>query len=160
MTCCWVSSTSSLPTETDTNFVDLAYNNAPWVTSADALSYESSSEGVCWGSYIQDTWRISDAWVLTGGLRYDRYKNKSIHGSTLPELDDHALTPKLTGTWRITHTDTITASLYQALRTPGLPETYWWAEGQTHGDPVLSGSGWRCTTRCRLMGRPWPTPSG
>jgi outer membrane receptor protein involved in Fe transport len=33
--------------------------------------------------------------------------------------------------------DTITASAYQALRTPGLPETDWWAEGATHGDPVL-----------------------
>jgi outer membrane receptor protein involved in Fe transport len=122
---------------TDTNFVDLTYNNASWITSADALSYKSSSEGVCWGSYLQDTWRITDAWMLTAGLRYDHYENKSIHGSTLPELDDEDLTPKLTGTYRIGDKDTVTASLYQALRTPGLPETYWWAEGETQGDPVL-----------------------
>jgi outer membrane cobalamin receptor len=112
-------------------------NNAPWVTSRDDLSYKSSSEGVCRGYYFQDTWQLSDRWMLTGGLRYDQYENKSIHGSTSPELDDDALTPKLTGTYRPTLKDTITASVYQALRTPGLPETYWWAEGQTLGDPVL-----------------------
>jgi hypothetical protein len=35
--------------DTTTNFVDLTYNNAPWVTSRDDLSYKSSSEGVCRG---------------------------------------------------------------------------------------------------------------
>jgi outer membrane receptor protein involved in Fe transport len=123
--------------DTTTNDVDLTYNNAPWVTSLDDLSYKSSSEGVCWGYYLQDTWQVSDRWTLTGGLRYDQYENKSIHGSTSPELDDEALTPKLTGTYRPNDSDTVTASVYQALRTPGLPETYWWAEGATHGDPVL-----------------------
>lgn len=123
--------------DTDTNFVDLTYNNAPWITSADALSYESSSKGVCWGYYVQDTWKISERWLLTGGVRYDRYENKSIHGSTSPELKDDALTPKLIGTYRISDTDALTASIYQALRTPGLPETYWWAEGETQGNPVL-----------------------
>lgn len=122
--------------DTETNYIDLTYNNAFWVTQND-LSYKPSSEGVCWGYYVQDTWRISERWLLTGGLRYDSYENKSINGSTLPELDDEALTPKLTGTYTITDADTMTASIYQALRTPGLPETYWWAEGDTQGDPVL-----------------------
>jgi outer membrane receptor protein involved in Fe transport len=123
--------------DTTTNYVDLTYNNAPWVTAQSDLSYKSSSEGVCWGYYLQDTWQVSDRWMLTGGLRYDQYENKSIHGSTTPELEDEALTPKLTGTYRPGDSDTVTASVYQALRTPGLPETYWWAEGATHGDPVL-----------------------
>jgi outer membrane receptor protein involved in Fe transport len=122
--------------DTDTNYIDYTYNSSWWVT-ADDLSYKDSSEGVCWGYYIQDTWHLSDRWMLTGGLRFDSYENKSIHGSTLPELDDDELTPKLTGTYFITDKDTITASVYQALRTPGLPETYWWAEGDTNGDPVL-----------------------
>ena len=123
--------------DTDTNFVDLTYNNAPWVTSADALSYKPSSEGVCWGYYLQDTWKIVERWLVTAGLRYDRYENRSINGSTLPELEDGALTPKLTGTYKVTDADTMTGAIYQALRTPGLPETYWWAEGGTQGDPVL-----------------------
>ena len=122
--------------DTKTNYIDMTYNSAPWVTPND-LSFKPSSEGVCWGYYVQDTWEISERWLLTGGLRFDSYKNKSINGSTLPELEDDALTPKLIGTYRITNTDTMTASIYQALRTPGLPETYWWAEGATQGDPVL-----------------------
>jgi outer membrane receptor protein involved in Fe transport len=123
--------------DTTTNFVDLTYNNAPWVTSRDDLSYKSSSEGVSWGYYLQDTWQVSERWMLSGGLRYDQYENRSIHGSTTPGLEDEALTPKLTGTYRPNDSDTVTASIYQALRTPGLDETYWWAEGATNGDPVL-----------------------
>jgi outer membrane receptor protein involved in Fe transport len=122
--------------DTDTNRVDLTYNNAPWVTPG-SLSYKASSEGIAWGYYVQDTWRISDRWLLTGGFRYDHYTNKSINGSTLPELKDDALTPKFAATYKIADSDTITASLYQAVRTPGLPETYWWAEGATHGEQVL-----------------------
>ena len=123
--------------DTDTNFIDLNYNNAPWITSADVLSYKSTSKGVCWGSYVQDTWKVSGRWLLTGGLRYDHYENRSIHGSTSPGLKDEKLTPKLTGTYKITGADALTASIYQAMRTPGLPETYWWAEGATHGEPKL-----------------------
>ena len=122
--------------DTTTNYIDMTYNNAPWVTM-ESLSFKPSSEGVTWGYYMQDTWSISDHLILTGGLRFDDYRNKSINGSTSPELKDDALTPKLTGTYIINRKDTITASAYQALRTPGLPETYWWAEGATKGNPVL-----------------------
>ena len=123
--------------DTKTNFVDLTYNNAPWIPSAAALSFEPSSESECWGYYLQDTWNVSKRWLLTGGLRYDQYENKPINGSTVPELKDNALTPKITGTCRLSDSDTLTTSLYQALRTPGLPETYWWASGETGGVPVL-----------------------
>lgn len=123
----------------DINYIDMTYNAYNYfrpITMAD-LAFKPSSKGVCWGYYLQDTYRISDRWIITGGLRFDQYENKSINGSTLPELDDDAVTPKLTGTWHVTDSDTITASVYQALRTPGLPETYWWAEGMTGGTPVL-----------------------
>ncbi|GAB6906483.1 TonB-dependent receptor, plug (fragment) [Desulfosarcina cetonica] len=122
--------------DTTVDTIDMAYNNARWVTEAD-LNFEPSSEGICWGYYIQDSWQISDRWRLTAGLRYDTYKNRSINGSTSPELDDDALTPKLTATYHASDVDTITGSAYQALRTPGLPETYWWAEGATNGNPTL-----------------------
>ena len=122
--------------DTDTNQVDLTYNDSSWV-NLDSLSYKASSEGIALGYFLQDTWKISDRWLLTGGVRYDHYKNRSINGSTLPELDDDILTPKFTLTYRIADSDTITASLYQATRTPGLPETYWWAEGETHGEQIL-----------------------
>ncbi|WP_289019816.1 TonB-dependent receptor [Desulfobacter postgatei] len=123
--------------DTTANYVDKAYNNSWWSVPDYLLSYEPSSEGICWGYYVQDTWKISDNWILTGGLRYDQYKNEAMNGSTDPELDDSALTPKLTVTWKFSPVDTLTASAYQAYRTPGLPETYWWANGDTGGDPVL-----------------------
>lgn len=122
--------------DTTTKYINMTYNNAPWVTPY-SLSFKPSSESICWGYYIQDTWMLSDRFILTGGLRFDDYRNKSINGSTSPELKDDALTPKLTGTYFLTDHDTITGSVYQAMRTPGLPETYWWAEGETGGDPVL-----------------------
>jgi outer membrane receptor protein involved in Fe transport len=122
--------------DTTTNYIDLIYNNSPWVTEW-SLSFKPSSESVAWGYYIEDTWTLSDRLILTGGLRFDDYRNKSINGSISPELEDDALTPKLTGTYLISDRDRITASAYQALRTPGLPETYWWAEGATGGNPIL-----------------------
>lgn len=122
--------------DTDTSYIDLTYNNVWWVTEDD-FSFKPSSKGVCWAAYAQDTWQISDRWLLTGGLRYDHYKNKSINGSTSPELEKDAVTPKVTATYQVTDGDTLTTSIYQAMRTPGLPETYWWAEGVTQGEPVL-----------------------
>jgi outer membrane receptor protein involved in Fe transport len=122
--------------DTDTNYIDMTYNSAPWIT-LDDLSYKPSSEGVSWGFYVQDTWKISEHWLMTGGLRYDRYKNRSINGNSSPELEDEALAPKFTATYLITDADALTGSVYWALRMPGLPETYWWAEGATGGDPVL-----------------------
>ena len=122
--------------DTNTNYIDLTYNNAAWVTMW-SLSYKPSSESICWGYYIQDTWMLLDRLFITGGLRFDEYNNKSINGSTSPGLKDNALTPKLTGTYLLTDRDRVTVSAYQAMRTPGLPETYWWAEGATGGNPVL-----------------------
>ena len=113
------------------NYVDTVYNGQPYTGSA------PSQEGNMWGYYGQDTWRISDRFILTGGLRYDTYDMKPINNATIAELKDEALSPKATGTYKITDADVLTLSLYRAVRTPGLPETYWWYNGQTHGNPVL-----------------------
>lgn len=120
-----------------TNYVDLVYNNVPRFSSAADLSYKNTSEGISWGYYVQDTWAISDRWLLTGGFRYDRYKTRSINGGKNPGLSDDGVTPKLTGTFQVSPADIITASVYQALRTPGLPETFWWGYGATKGNPIL-----------------------
>jgi len=119
--------------DTTLNYLDESYNS--WW--APVTGYAASQRGICWGYYAQDTWKATERLILTGGIRYDKYHNESINGSTVPELEDSALTPKLTLTYKMTGDDIITASLYQAMRTPGLPETYWWAEGATWGDPVL-----------------------
>jgi len=119
---------------TDLNFIDTIYNN--WW--APVTGYKSSSKGICHGLFLQDAWFMNDALALTAGVRWDSYENQSIHGSTSPELKDDNITPKLTASYTMTDRDEFTLSAYQALRTPGLPETYWWAEGMTKGSPVLS----------------------
>lgn len=119
--------------DTTLNYLDETYNS--WW--APVTGYAASQKGICWGYFAQDTWTATEQLILTAGLRYDKYHNKSINGSTVPELEDSALTPKVTLTYKLTGDDTVTASLYQSMRTPGLPETYWWAEGATWGNPVL-----------------------
>jgi iron complex outermembrane receptor protein len=119
--------------DTIQNYLDTAYNSW-WYP---VTGYPASQRGINWGYYAQDTWSPSEQIALIIGLRYDRYRNESINGSTLPELKDSALTPKITLIYRMTDADTVTASLYQAMRTPGLSETYWWAEGATLGYPIL-----------------------
>jgi iron complex outermembrane receptor protein len=119
--------------DTILNYLDTAYNS--WWSPV--TGYPASQRGINRGYYVQDKWNSSEHIALIIGLRYDRYRNESINGSTLPELKDSALTPKITLSYRMTDADTVTASLYQAMRTPGLPETYWWAEGATWGNPVL-----------------------
>jgi len=103
--------------------IDTVYNGKPYTGSS------PSQEGTSWGYFLQDNWAISDHFTLTPGVRYDTYANENINGATSRELEDNAVTPRLTGTYSITSADTLTASLYQALRTPGLPETYWWGNG-------------------------------
>jgi outer membrane receptor protein involved in Fe transport len=113
------------------NFVDTAYNGKPYAGGP------SSHRGTSWGFYGQDTWEVSDRFTLTAGLRYDTYNNEPQHGTVMEALKDGDFSPKLTGTCRVTEADTLTVSLYQALRTPGLPETYWWYNGKTAGNPEL-----------------------
>ncbi len=114
------------------NYIDTVYNGKSYTGG------EPSQEGTSWGYYLQDTWAITDSFTLTPGLRYDTYANENVNGSIGRELEDSALTPKLTGTYKLTSTDKMTASLYQAYRTPGLPETYWASNGGlTSSNPDL-----------------------
>jgi iron complex outermembrane receptor protein len=117
--------------DTELRYIDSTYNGQP-----DA-GFKSSNEGIMWGYFIQDNWKITDNILLTPGVRYDTYNIKSIHGNTAPDLEDETITPKITGTYKISDSDTITASVYQALRTPGMPEVYWWYSGMTGGNPSL-----------------------
>lgn len=124
--------------DTTINFVDNSYNTtgfSGWAWGTD--SYQPSQKGETWGYYLQDDWQISEQLLLTAGVRYDRYHNKAINGSTLPALKDEAVTPRLTLSYDLTPVDKMTVAAYQAMRTPGMPETYWWAEGDTNGDPAL-----------------------
>ena len=118
------------------NYIDSAYNNFGWFGPKPS-SHPASAESLTWGYFVEDSWRAAEPFLLTLGLRYDTYENKAINGSTAPSLKDEALTPKLTATWEMSGADRFTLSLYQAMRTPGLPETYWWYNGATGGSPAL-----------------------
>ncbi len=113
------------------NYIDVAYNGRPDPSS------KPSQKADMIGYFLQDTWKVSDSFILTPGLRYDTYKLKPQNGAQIAEFSDDTLSPKLTGTYGITKDDKLTASLYQSVRTPGLPEMYWWANGMTHGSSTL-----------------------
>ncbi len=114
------------------NYIDTTYNGRVYTGS------KPNQEAEMIGYFMQDSWKISDKFMLTPGLRYDTYKLKPRNGANIAELNDTSFTPKLTGTYGITTEDTFTASLYQSVRTPGLPEMYWWANGRTQGNPTLA----------------------
>ncbi|WP_167496559.1 TonB-dependent siderophore receptor [Desulfopila sp. IMCC35006] len=113
------------------NYIDTAYNGKIYTGS------KPNQEAEMIGYFIQDSWNISDTFILTPGLRYDTYKLKPLNGADIAALHNDSLTPKLTATYGITAEDKLTASLYQSVRTPGLPEMYWWANGKTQGNPTL-----------------------
>jgi len=113
------------------NYIDVVYNGRPNSSS------KPSQESEMIGYFLQDTWAISDSFILTAGLRYDTYELKPINDAQLAELSDETLAPKLTGTYAFTDADRLTASIYQSNRTPGLPEMWWWANGMTRGNPTL-----------------------
>lgn len=113
------------------NYIDSVYNGRPNTSS------KPSQETKMVGYFVQDTWDITDSFILTAGLRYDTYDLEPLNGADLEELSDETFAPKLTGTYAFTDADTLTASIYQSNRTPGLPEMYWWANGRTQGDPSL-----------------------
>lgn len=110
------------------NYVDDVYNK----DTAWRPPYTGSkpfAKGTAWGYYVQDTWKTTDKLMLSLGVRYDSYSNKPINNSNVLKLEDETISPKLTLTYKFTDNNRLTLSVYQASRTPGLPETYWWYTG-------------------------------
>jgi outer membrane receptor protein involved in Fe transport len=117
--------------DTKVNYIDTTYNGSPYT------SYKPSNKGIMVSYFIQDNWQVTDKLLLTPGVRYDTYWLKSINDNPMPEVRDGAVMPKLSGTYELSNSDTVTASVYRALRTPGLPEIYWWYNGMTGGQSTL-----------------------
>jgi outer membrane receptor protein involved in Fe transport len=86
-----------------------------------------------WGYYLQDSWRINDKFLLTPGIRYDTYKVGQLSLGSAVSLKDDGVSPSLTGTYRLTNNDTLTASVYRKIITPSAPDAYWWYEGYVGG---------------------------
>jgi iron complex outermembrane receptor protein len=113
------------------NYVDNTYNGNVYTGS------QPSQEGKMWGYFVQDSWQVTDRLLLTPGLRFDTYRLEPINNAPIAELRDEEWSPKMTGTYTLTEADKVTLSLYQAVRTPGLPEMWWWFNGGTAGNPTL-----------------------
>jgi outer membrane receptor protein involved in Fe transport len=111
----------------DVNFVDVNYGVKGTVASS------TGQNAYMWGYYLQDSWSINDRFLLTPGIRYDTYEvSQSSLGSDV-SLKDEGVSPSLTGTYRLTNNDTLTASVYRKIITPSAPDAYWWYEGYEGG---------------------------
>jgi outer membrane receptor protein involved in Fe transport len=104
----------------DVHFVDNSYHPGRTVTDYDG------QEAHMWGFYLQDSWRVADKFLLTPGIRYDLYRSPTYDEG---QLEDDGVSLSLTGTYRFTENDNLTASLYQKYLTPSAPDAAWWSDG-------------------------------
>jgi outer membrane receptor protein involved in Fe transport len=111
----------------DVHFVDVNYGVKGTVSGS------SGQSAYMWGSYLQDTWSITDAFLLTPGIRFDTYEvTESDLGPEL-SIKDEGVSLSLTGTYRLTKDDILTASIYRKYLTPSAPDSWWWYEGYAGG---------------------------
>lgn len=108
----------------DVHFVDNNYGvtGGPIAPSSGTASY-------MWGFYLMDNWNITDKLLLTPGIRYDTYKAPQTGLAKELEIKEEGLSMSLTGTYKISKNDTITASIYRKYITPSAPDAWWWYEG-------------------------------
>jgi outer membrane receptor protein involved in Fe transport len=104
----------------DVHFVDVNYG------VKGTVSNYSGQSAHMWGYYLQDSWSITDKFLLTPGIRYDTYEGPQ---STAGKLQDDGISLSLTGSYRLTHNDMLTASVYRKMLTPSAPDAAWWSDG-------------------------------
>ncbi|WGG53503.1 TonB-dependent receptor [Rugamonas sp. DEMB1] len=75
------------------------------------------------GVFVQDEWRLGDAWLLTPAARYDRYSTH-VDGGAGPDARQGHLSPKLTAALRFTPQWQGWASVGESYRAPSLSEAY------------------------------------
>lgn len=89
-------------------------------------------EGYQWSVFAEDEWRLSPAFALTAGARYDHDKTFGGHWS-----------PRLYGVWTASHRATVKGGVSTGFRAPGLREiTPEWGQvsrgGNVYGNPELT----------------------
>jgi outer membrane receptor protein involved in Fe transport len=77
-------------------------------------------------SYVEDVITLTPRVTLSGGLRFDSWKNLDAERNGLPLADrsDDAWSPRLTVLLRASDALTVTAAAYRAFRAPTLNELY------------------------------------
>jgi iron complex outermembrane receptor protein len=106
----------------DVDFVDNSYHPGRTVTDYDG------QKAHMWGFYIQDSWRVTDNFMLIPGIRYDIYDGPKPETGEDP-IEDDGVSLSLTGVYRFTENDNLTASLYRKYLTPSAPDAAWWSDG-------------------------------
>jgi len=89
------------------------------------------------GLFGEDIIRLAPSWLLTIGLRFDRWRNYDALSATrpfsppgittvkdFPDRSESALSPKVSLLHRVNENVTLSASVYQAFRAPTLNELY------------------------------------
>ena len=112
------------------------YNLADWRNPATRtdLSNGNGGETRTHALYVQDVWAFAPAWMLTPGLRWERwrafagYREKDFAGgrvrTTYPNRSQSALSPKLALTWKPAVQWNVRLSLAEAYRFPTVGELF------------------------------------
>ena len=94
------------------------------------------------GLYVQDQWRFGDAWMLTSGLRWERWQadggvRADANGrARYPERVEDGWSPKLTLARELDANWTARLSLARALRMPTVSELF---QGSLSGNAIVNG---------------------
>ncbi len=87
------------------------------------------------GLYAQADWRPSEAWTVSGGLRYDDYAHRGLAGvSAGVRNEDSALSPNLSVAWRPIDALTLRAAYSRAFRGITIRESFFSALYTYPGD--------------------------
>lgn len=111
----------------DVHFVDTSYGATRPVTNSTGQS------AYMWGVYLQDTWSVSDKFLITPGIRYDTYDSTQTGLGSDMDIKENGFSMSLTGTYKLTVDDVVTASIYRKFLTPSAPDSWWWYEGYVGG---------------------------
>ncbi|MBE2211807.1 MAG: TonB-dependent receptor [Xanthomonadaceae bacterium] len=87
------------------------------------------------GAYAQADWRPNEAWLVSGGLRYDAYTHRGLEGvSAGVRNKDSGLSPNLSVAWRPLDSLTLRAAYSQAFRGITIRESFFSALYTYPGD--------------------------
>jgi len=105
------------------NYVDTNYNLAGpngWTGNMDGSS--DGPDAYVTGIFVGDKYAATDRLLLAFGLRFDSYAYEPEGGQ---DQENQQVSPKVTATYDIDESQTITAAAYMNYRTPTMPEAYW-----------------------------------
>ncbi|GAB1534851.1 TonB-dependent siderophore receptor FhuA [Geovibrio sp. ADMFC3] len=89
-------------------------------------STDSRQKIITNGFFLADSWKLNDMFTVDLGMRYDTYKTENF----TYDHDDSKLTPRAGLTYTITPQDKAAVYVYQSYRTPTMPDTVHYSNGE------------------------------